>query len=339
MLSNRHFYFELTRKYVILFGNMFNNISLIRKNRDTGLELERVKVPIAYASKEKYFVRLNADPDLQRTIQVSLPRMSFELKSLSYDASRKQNSLLKNPKGYGTTQASSQYMGVPYDLMFELNIYTKSVDDGTHIIEQILPYFNPDYTVTINPIAELGFLKDIPITLTSISNSVEHEGNFDSVRYVNWTLTFTLKGYYYGPITQSKIIREIDVNIFSDPALRGGYITKLNLYQGNNEEYRLSDIVFQGDTYETATAFGFVHKWKKLTANTGKLELAGVQGQFKANSSVKASSTGAKYNIQSFDATPIKLVNIDIVPDPIDAEPGDDYGYTTTITEWPDTEA
>jgi hypothetical protein len=338
MLSNRHFYFELTRKYVILFGNMFNNISMIRKNRDTGVELERIKVPLTYASKEKYFIRLNSDPDLERAIQVTLPRMSFELKSLSYDASRKQNSLLKNPKGYSSTQASSQFMGVPYDLMFELNIYTKTVDDGTHIIEQILPYFNPDYTVTINPIPEIGFLKDIPITMTGISNSVEHEGGFDAVRYVNWTLTFTLKGYYYGPVTQSKIIREVDVNFFTDPALRGGYITKLNLHFGNNIDYRLNDIVFQGDTYETATSYGFVHKWNKLTANTGKLELAGVQGQLKANSVIRATSTGANYTIQSFDATPIKLVNIDIKPNPLDAEPGDDYGYTTTITEWPETE-
>ena len=335
MLSNRHFYFQLTRKYVVAFGNMFNNISLIRTNRETGSELERIKVPLMYAHKEKYFARLNSDPDLQKSTQISLPRMSFELMGITYDPSRKQNSLLRSGNKANTaSRVSSQYMGVPYDLEFELNIYARNIDDGTHIIEQILPYFNPDYTVTVNVIPEIGFLKDVPIILNTVNNSVEHEGNFDAVRYITWRLTFTMKANYYGPVNTQKIIREVDVNIYNDPSLKAGYLIRINTDDGNNGTYKIDDFVYQGNSYQTATAIAQVIQWNQ---NTGHLTLGGAQGQFKVNSTIKAVSTNASYNLASFDASPLKLVNIDIVPSPLDAEPGDDYGYTTTITEWPET--
>ena len=333
MLNNQYFYFQSTRKYIILFGNMFNNISLIRKNKTTGSEIERIKIPIIYAPKEKYIARLASDPDLQREIQIALPRMSFEMTSMSYDASRKQNSMLKNPKASSQTSSSSQYVGVPYDLGFELNIYTRNVDDGTHIVEQILPYFNPDYTVAINPVADMGFIKDTPIILNSVTNSIEHEGNFDAVRFVTWRLTFNMKAYFYGPITQSKIIRKIDTNIYNDPSVVAGYIVRANLGAGAGT-FKLDDIVYQGNNYTTALAYGKVSEWKP---DINVLQIGAAQGQFTANSVVRALSSNASYTIASFDSSPLKLVNIHITPNPADAELGDDFGYTTVITEWPNT--
>ena len=335
MLSNAHFYYQLTRKYVILFGNMFNNVSLIKTNKDTGAEIERVKVPIVYAPKEKYYARLRSDPNLERPVQVILPRMSFELTGFTYDATRKQNSLLRTAKGNTASRVSSQYMGVPYDLTFDLQIYARNVDDGTHIVEQILPYFNPDYTVTIDSIPELGFLKDVPIILNSVDNIIEHEGNFDAVRYVAWTLNFTVKAYYYGPVTTPKIIRKVITNIYNDPSLKSGYITKLNLSPTGNGIFKIGDVAYQGSTYDTATAYGEVVKWDN---SNNKVMLAGVQGQFKVDNTIRGATTNAKYSIVSFDASPVKLANIIIEPDPLSAEPDDDFGYTTTITEFPDTE-
>ena len=317
------------------FGTLFNNISLIRKNKDSGAEIERMKVPILYAHKEKYYARLQSDPDLQRELQVSLPRMSFELLGMTYDPSRKQNSLLRTAKSNNATRVSSQYMGVPYDLEFELNIYARNIDDGAHIIEQILPYFNPDYTVTVNVIPEIGFLKDVPIILNSVTNSVEHEGNFDAVRYITWRLTFTMKANYYGPISTPKIIREVNTNIYNDPSLKAGYILRINTNNGNSGTYKLDDYVYQGPDYQTATAVAQVVEWNQ---QTGRLVLGAAQGQFSVNNKIRAVSTNASYNLTSFDVSPLKLVNINIVPDPITAEPDDDYGYTTTITEWPETE-
>ena len=334
MLSNRHFYYRLTRKYVVAFGNLFNNISLIRNNKDTGAEIERMKIPLLYAHKEKYYARLQSDPDLQRELQISLPRMSFELTGMSYDPSRKQNSLLRTAKANTSSKVSSQYMGVPYDLEFELNLYTRNIDDGTQIIEQILPYFNPDYTVTVNVIPEIGFLKDIPIILNTVTTSVEHEGNFDAVRFITWRLTFSMKANYYGPISTPKIIREVNANIYNDPALKAGNIIRINTSNGNNGTYKIDDYVYQGPTYQTATAVAQVIEWNKQNS---RLVLGGAQGQFSVNTVITAVSTNASYNLSSFDASPLKLVNINIVPNPITAEPEDDYGFTTTITEWPDT--
>lgn len=328
-----HFYHKLTRKYVVLFGTMFNNITLMKTNKDTGAEIERMKVPITYAPKEKYISRLRADPDLQRQIQIRLPRLSFELTGIAYDASRKQNSLLKVAKGSSGTAAKSSYMAVPYDLTFELNLYARNIDDGTQIIEQILPYFNPDYTATIDPVSSLGILKDIPIILNTVTNNIEHEGNFDAVRFVTWTLTFTMKAHFYGPVTNPKIIRKVIANIFNDPSLKAGYVTRMNLVSGNSGTFKQEDIAYQGSSYESANAYGIILSW---SANTGKLALGAVQGQFKIDNTIRALSSNARYQIDSFDISPLKLSKITIEPDPITAQPGDDYGYDTQIEEWPE---
>jgi hypothetical protein len=307
---------------------------MIRKN-SSGTELARFRVPIIYSPKEKYITRFFSDPDLDREVAISLPRMSFEIGGINYDAARKQNSLLRVAKGDDASRVNTQYMGVPYDINFDLNIYTKNIDDGTHIVEQILPYFNPDYTVTTNLVPDMGFLKDVPIILNSINNNIQYEGNFDAVRYVNWILTFTVKAYFYGPISTPKIIRKSIANIFNDPSLIAGYVTRINTSNGNNGFYKSNDIVYQGNNFNRANAYGTVVSWNP---SIGKLVLGGVQGQFKANNIIRATSSNAAYTLASFDVAPIKLAQITVEPDPIDAEIDSDFGYTTTITEWPDTE-
>ena len=334
MLSNNPFYFRILRKYVTLFGTMFNNITFVRYDKTYTNEIQRIKVPLIYSPKDKMVTRYLSDPDLFKSTQVTLPRISFEITNITYDKERKQNSLLKLSAPGGSTSAKSQYMGVPYDIDFELIVYAKNVDDGNQIIEQILPYFNPDYTLTINPIPDVGFLKDIPIILNNVVQNVQYEGNFDSVRYVFWTLTFTLKGYFFGPVMTPKIIRKSIANIFNDPSLVRGYITRINVGSGNGT-FRLSDTVYQGNNFTTATAFGIVNDW---SPENDKLTLGAVQGQFNVNNTVRAVSTNAAYQIASFDATPLKLVQITVEPDPIDAEPGDDFGYTVTEIEYPETE-
>ncbi len=331
MLSNQHFYHYTTRKMVITFGNLFNNIALVKYDTDTGEELERVKVPIAYGPKEKWIQRL-ADPDLQRETQVSLPRLSFEITGWAHDTKRNQQPLLRSGRANTATNIAAQYMGTPYNLNFELNLYARNIDDGTQIIEQILPYFNPDYTVTVTLIPQIGFQKDVPIVLDSVSNSIQFEGNFDSIRTVMWTLNFTARTYYYGPVSTPKIIRKVITNIYNDPKLQAGYVVRINTDQGNNGTYSIDDTVFQGNNYTTASAFGTVLGWN---AGTAKLSIGGAQGQFEVGKIVKAVSTNASYRIASFDATPLKLAKIVIEPDPIDAEPDDDFGYDTTITEFP----
>ena len=333
MLGNAHYYHQLTKKAVILFGRLFDDINIIRKNEQTGKEVNRFLVPIIYAPKEKMVTRVFSDPDLTRQLQTLLPRMSFEISGLTYDASRKQNSLLKASKPVtGGSTASSAYMGAPYDLNFQLNVYARNIDDGTHIIEQILPFFNPDFTVSAAMVPDLGFVKDIPVILNNITNSIEYEGNYDSVRYVYWTLNFTMKLHYYGPITTPKIIRTVYANIHNDENLNPRFIT--NMIIGNaNGTFKIEDTVFQGDSYRTATAQGIVLSFRE---DSGLLTIGATQGTFLVNTNIHAVSTNANGQLVSFYEPPSKMVEIKIEPDPINAQIGDDYGYTTTITEWPD---
>lgn len=322
------------RKYVITFGTIFNNITLIRTVAGSNTELERINVPISYAPKDKYVTRFESDPDLLSPTQTILPRMSFYITDVSYDAPRKQQSLLKMAKNETAYRSAHQYMGVPYDINFELAIYAKNTDDGLQILEQILPYFNPDYTIPITPIPTMEYIKDIPIVLNSVESNTTYEGDWNSVRYVIWTLKFTVKGYFYGPITTPKIIRKSIANIFNDPSLVAGYVIRINTDVGNNGTFIIQDTVYQGDNYTSASAYATVIKWD---ANSKYLIIGGAQGQFKTNNTIRAVSSNAVYTIESFDASPLKLAQITVEPDPLDAEPTDDFGYTETIIEFPDT--
>jgi hypothetical protein len=160
---------------VIGFGNLFDNITLVRYNPDL-TEAERMLVPIVYATKELYVRRLEDDPDLSKKIQIALPRMSFEMAGLSYDPSRKQNT---NFKQFAQTTAGliSQYNPVPYNFDFNLYIYVRNIEDGTQIIEHILPFFAPDYTIKLNLIPEMGIVKEIPVVLNSTSHDIIYEGD------------------------------------------------------------------------------------------------------------------------------------------------------------------
>ena len=333
MLGNAHYYHHLTKKAVILFGRLFDDISIVRKNDQTGKEVSRFLVPIIYAPKEKMVTRVFSDPELTRQLQALLPRMSFEISGLTYDASRKQNSLLKASKPVtGGSTASSAYMGAPYDLNFQLNVYARNIDDGTQIVEQILPFFNPDFTVSASMVPDLGFIKDIPVVLNNVTNNIEYEGNYDSVRYVYWTLNFTMKLHYYGPITTPKIIRTVYANIHNNENLNARYITKMLLNNANGT-FKIEDTVFQGNNYHNATAQGIVLEFRE---DTGLLTIGATQGNFVVNNTIHAVSTNANAQMASFYEPSSKLVEIKIEPDPINAQIGDDYGYTTTITEWPD---
>jgi hypothetical protein len=193
------FYHNTIRKYVILFGTLFNDIHINREDSAHGVT-RTIKVPISYGPKEKMLARLDADPDLKRPAIV-LPRMSFELTDLNYGPTRKLNTINKivaaNPDD--TNAAKYQFTPVPYDLNFILSIAVKNADDGTRILEQILPFFTPNWNSTVELIPELGIKLDIPIVLNAVSSEDTYEGNFEERRSIVWTLSFTMKGYIFGP--------------------------------------------------------------------------------------------------------------------------------------------
>ena len=217
-MFGRQFYHESLRKIVVAFGTIFNNIVIVRQDSDGGT-IQRLKVPLAYSPKEKFLTRLEQQPNLdQREMAISLPRMGFEISGLSYDSSRKLQRVGKF-KNVNTSDAGKQYYQynpVPYNLSFNLYSFTATAEDGLCIVEQILPYFQPDYTVTINAIPSMGIKRDVPITLNSVDYHDTYDGSFTNRRAVNYTMNFTAKTYLYGPIYSSKVIKETQTDIYTD---------------------------------------------------------------------------------------------------------------------------
>jgi len=193
-----YFYNEILRKTIISFGTLFNGIS-IKQDGST------VKVPLAYGPTQKFLARLEQAPNLSQATQISLPRMSFEFTGLTYDSSRKvtttQTIAVKNPDD--GTDIKKVFMPVPYNMQFELAIMCKLNDDALQIVEQILPYFQPQYNLTINLVNLINEKKDVPVVLENITMQDEYEGDFTSRRVLYYTLRFTAKTYLFGPVTSA----------------------------------------------------------------------------------------------------------------------------------------
>jgi len=210
------FYFQTIRKYVTLFGTLFDDITIERTD-SSGNMTELIKVPITYGPKEKMLARSIQDPNIDRqTATPTMPFMSFEMTNFSYDSSRKLNTI--NRVAYTTSDAnklSYQYSPVAYNIGFRLYVMIKNAEDGTKIIEQILPFFTPDWTTTVHLIPELNIIHDIPIILNAVQQEDTYSGNFAERQALIWTLDFTLKGYLYGPVKTASIIKFANTVIFA----------------------------------------------------------------------------------------------------------------------------
>jgi hypothetical protein len=321
-------YHRVIRKLVVGFGDLFNNITLVRYNPNN-TEAERMIVPIAYASKELYVMRLQDDPDLTKKVMITLPRMSFEMTGLSYDSSRKQNT---NIKQFAKTTGGvvSQYNPVPYDFDFSLYLYVRNIEDGTQIIEHILPYFTPDYTIKLNLIPEMGIVKEIPIILKNTDYEVRYEGNRDSeTRTIIWTLNFTVKGFIFGKTSEVGLITHSITSVLNKIGPEDVVLFNINANSGVGG-YQVGEIVYQGYSAGTATATGKVILW-----NNNTLHLTNINGNFVSSVPIRSTSSSTNYTFTSFNPVPQKLVQIDTTPMPTDANVNTPYIVTTEISEAP----
>lgn len=200
-----------------MFGRLFNDVYVVRKDSNDNV-VSQVKVPLSYAPKQKFLERIKENPDLttDEKIAVKLPRMSFEIVSIAYDPTRqlqKTNSFTK--AGSNINQRNKFYPSVPYNITFQLSIYAKNQDDALQVVEQIIPYFTPQYTLTIKPLADFPDIKeDVPITLNSIIFQDDYEGAQEQRRTIIYSLDFDMKVNFYGPINESKIIRTAMADIY-----------------------------------------------------------------------------------------------------------------------------
>jgi hypothetical protein len=204
-----YFYHEILRKTIVSFGTLFNGI-IIQRTNNQGETFSVIEVPLAYSSTQKFLARLEQSPDLNKPVQITLPRMAFEFVGLYYDAQRKVTTTqFFVSKDSNNNELRKSFMPVPYNMDFELSIFTKTNDDMLQIIEQILPYFQPHFTLTVDLVDKIGEKRDIPIILNSIQMNDNYEGDFSTRRALIYTLKFTAKTYLFGPISNQDVSKDI----------------------------------------------------------------------------------------------------------------------------------
>ena len=218
MLPNHTFYHSVLRKTIVAFGSLFSNIKVERTTVGGGefgapeTVAQTIDVPIAYAPKEKWLVRLDSDPTLENNVYGVFPRLSFEITGMNYDPSRKVSRLNKMVC-VGTDSTREQMMApVPYNIDISLYVISKTQEDCLQIVEQILPYFTPDFTVSITVVPEMNVQQDIPIILNSVNIQDDYDGDFQQRRFVTYTLNFTLKVNMFGPVIGSSIVNKVMIN-------------------------------------------------------------------------------------------------------------------------------
>ena len=328
MLGNAHFYNRTIRKIVVAFGTVFNDIFLVRYTKDGLTAKETFKVPLNWGAKEKYITRINADPTLTKSIATTVPRISFEMTGMSYDSSRKLPSTMRNFSANNATSVKTQFVPVPYNFDFSLSIYVRNTEDGTQILEQILPFFTPDFSLTVDFIPYLDPKYDMPIILNSVSNEVDYECDMMTTRLIIWNLEFTAKGHIWPPVKTSKIITTANTNTFIQPNNTIQQKVYVDFANGigrfsDSETIRVTD----KDVHGEVSYFS--------NSNNGILIVKSLTDLLEVGDIVRGDFSGATYTISTLDLTPLILQTITTTPNPANAEPDDEFGFSETITDGP----
>jgi hypothetical protein len=314
----------------VAFGTMFNDILLQRYSVDGTTKQELFKVPLTYGSKEKYITRITSDPNLTKTISSTVPRISFEMTGMNYDSGRKQVSTLQNFSANTATGIKTQFAPIPYNFDFSMSIFVRNTEDGTQILEQILPFFTPDFNVTVDFIAPMDQKYDMPVILNSVSNQVDYEGDFMSTRLIIWNLEFTAKGYIWPPVKSGKIIRQANTSIYIESQTRNSQ--KVFVDKANGSGYfAQEETIFVDKRGITGDVSYFSN------SNTGILVVSNLNKLLEANDVVVGATTNASYTVTSVDTNPLRAVLVITTPDPITANVDDEFGFSETISEWPNT--
>ena len=267
MLGN-YFYHEIIRKTIIAFGTLFNDVH-VRHTDGQGNAESDLKVPLAYGPSQKFLARITQQADLNKPIQITMPRMSFEMTSIDYDSTRKTSLVQTFKTCDDGSKVKKVFMPVPYNIGFELNILSKLNDDSLQILEQILPYFQPHFNLTIDLVDSIGEKRDIPIILESVSFQDDYEGNFDTRRALIHTLRFTAKTYLFGAIADSSdgLIRKVQVDMYSSTDRATAKREMRYIVTPTAKEDKNNDGVIDATDHallEPGDSFGFDEEWQFL---------------------------------------------------------------------------
>ncbi len=330
MLGNANFYNRTIRKIVVAFGTVFNDIYVVRYTKDGLTAKETFKVPLNWGAKEKYITRLTSDPSLTKSIATTVPRISFEMTGMSYDSSRKLPTTMRNFSANNATTVNAQYVPVPYNFDFSLSIYVRNTEDGTQILEQILPFFTPDFSVTVDFIPSMEPKYDMPIILNSVSNEVDYEGEMMTTRMIIWNLEFTAKSHIWPPVKTGKIINTANTNIYIQP---NSLLEQQVYVDFANGVGRFSDSetlrVAGKDVYGTVAYFSNV--------SNGILVVNSLNDYWEVGDVVRGDVTGATFTIKTADKIPLLLSKITTRPKPLASEADDEFGFSETRTDGPPT--
>ena len=324
-----YFYNEILRKTIISFGTLFNNITILQGD-------SYIKVPLAYGPTQKFLARLNQSPDLNKSTAITLPRISFEFTGLVYDPSRKvtttQTFTVKDPND--GTETKKAYMPVPYNMQFELSVMTKLNDDALQIIEQILPYFQPSYNITVDLVSSINEKKDIPIVLENITMQDDYEGDFTTRRVLLYTLRFTAKTYLFGPVSSATkdIIRTARVSYITGTDVTNttrelAYVATpraLKNYTGTVVTTLTSDISITDTVLEVESSSGLTTK-TYIDLEGEELFIKSISGN---KLTVERGQDGTTVTTHLRGA-PVKTITSS---DNALVEDGDDFGFSGTIS-------
>ena len=330
-----YFYHEIIRKTVVSFGTLFNGITIKHKD-DAGNITSSVRVPLAYGPTQKFLARLEQVPNLNKPVQMNLPRMSFELIGMSYDTTRKltttQTFLTRD---VDNNQVKSAYLPVPYNLNFELSIMTKLNDDMLQIVEQILPYFQPNYNLSVDLVKEIGEKRDVPIVLDNISMTDNYEGDYTERRALIYTLKFTAKTYLFGPVSSnsisSDIIKKVSIGFAAGDSsgLMRREVTysveprAIQNYTGTVTTTIAKDVEKTDTLIEVSDSSG-ITVGSYLDVNKEELYVESVSGNILTVRRGQDSTTILKH----ISGSEVKLITDS---DDLLIEPGDDFGFTGSL--------
>ena len=331
-----YYYHEILRKTIIGFGTLFNNIFIKHENKDN-TTLDETKVGLAYGPQQKFFAKIKEQANLTKAIAITLPRMSFEMTSVSYDPTRKSG-ITQTFKAADGSNIKKVFMPVPYNIGFELSIFSKLNDDALQIIEQILPYFQPSFNISINLVSSIGEKRDVPIVLDNISFRDEYEGDFSTRTALIYTLQFTAKTYLFGPVSDSSdgLIKKVQVDYSTSTASNARrqmrYVaTPKAVKDYNNDE--TTTVTEDLTTTETRIS---VTNSAELAANDRIV----IDSEIMRIDSVEDSTTIIVR--RGFDSSiPAKHINGTVInklttADDVLIEPGDDFGFNEFITDFDD---
>ena len=254
------YYHGVIRKYIIMFGNMFNDIDVVRYN-NAGTASQTIRVPIAYGPKEKFLVRLRTDPNLDRDVAIQLPRLAFEITDMSYAPTRSLSKLQKNTAiGSHGDSLRSQFTPVPYDINMSLYGMFANQEDAVQVVEQILPFFRPEWTNSVKLVPSMGQFYDIPTVITGLSIEDTYEADFQSRRAIIYTFTFTVKGYIFGPVSNKGVIKRTIVDLAADSTVGTPFNERLSLTPGllaNGSPTANSSASIDTSSITANTTYGF----------------------------------------------------------------------------------